>query len=334
MGFKIQSKTEREQEEANRLQKIDTEIEERVDERNEKLRQLIQINKRNKLIFLIALFSIVLLSLFFGIYNTFIRKEITTDDALERVVQYQNFNFFPTEGVQGYLREFIKPILESSISVDSQVFERITPLPNTIGIEDITTFNSNFALATISCDVQTKEKDTKVDNEVIKGKTATYNYRFLIPLFYNQDTKGFSLSGNVTLLLMFKYNSNTKSVENPRYSFDEKIIGKTILPLDAEKSNSAKTFMTNFLTMVYNVKDADVSSMLSVPEELDELNRTNLTYNQINNFAIYSEDNAAGFNAYISYSVTDTVSNITFNTYHNLKLVESGNSWILERITR
>ena len=120
MGFKILSKEKREQEEADRLQAIDKEITDRIDERNMKLRQLVQTQKRNKIIFITVLCFIVFVSLFFGVYNTFIKQPITVDDALLRVIQYQRFNFYNTSGVEGYLKENIEKILPSYISANRE----------------------------------------------------------------------------------------------------------------------------------------------------------------------------------------------------------------------
>lgn len=333
MGFKILSKEKREQEEADRLQAIDEEISDRITDRNNKLRQLVQTQKRNKLIFLVSLISIVVISLFFGIYNTFLKHQLTADEALVRVIQYQNFNFFNATGLDGYIRENVDKILPSVLVLDKESnLTGYEVLKETTALNKYYTYNNNYANAYFSVDVKIQPKAEKVDDAIIEKDPIIKRYSFLLPIYYDNQRYAYSLAGEPMLLAMTDIENDVQVYSNPLYSFDPAVIGKEIAPMQPADADSAKTFMNNFLIMYFNQPDTTVDSMIPESINFNSEYRNIYSFNSIKTFEIYEENNAKGYNSKIQYYLTDE-SGLTLLVTNYMVLEKDGNSWKITNIS-
>jgi hypothetical protein len=230
---------------------------------------------RRKVIVIVTFVLLVIALIFFGTYNTFFKHTLTAGEAATAANQYNNQTQAQQwdSGVNGYLQTNLYTLLKEDASFTSEV--------------------TGFTVDNI-----TVEKNEQLSNDIIltffsADITAggTTNRVFMtLPLSVENDT--FQLAGRVNMTLRHSYSADsTTQADNPLLSFDG--IDKL-----GDESKEFKTTVENFFTLGYNSK-SDISDIYTGSYELDFEG----TFTGVSSCEVYADNNALGFNAYVTYEI-------------------------------
>ena len=248
---------------------------------------------------------IIIFLLVFGTYNTFLKPEKTSGQIATLVNKENVTTPFPTEGVIGYLELNINTLLQQNMNLLQ-------------GTSQFKVNTGNIYITYIS------KRSPYIANiyfsAIITTNTGAQTHNFMLSLKYDYNTGSYAPASNIQLSPSQLGNS-TKLVNNEALSF-------TGMSEDTKvRSDSAKTFVNNFLVMVYNNK-VSLSLYYSGGAQLGD---PNVKFVSINDFKLYKTPNSNGYNASCTYQLTLS-EGVSYNETTYFNVIQSGQSWIITAI--
>jgi len=156
-----------------------------------------------------------------------------------------------------------------------------------------------------------------------KGETFTKTYYFTIPIEYFQegDVRGYRPAANMSLYSLQRADvTNIKDATiNVNYAFNEDT------RVDKDTLEAARIKVNKTLEDLYTGRDVSQDFFNNY-----KFNTYGAKYDGISDFALYTQDNAVGFNALVSYQII-LDDGLTYTLYSYLKIEQSGESWIITK---
>jgi hypothetical protein len=253
-----------------------------------------------------AFWSLVLLIaslLLFGVYNTFLKHELTYEEIAFIANRYNNRTNFPIDGVQGYLTTNMPALVSSKLVASSGVNEIVVENPV---LTKISTKSNAIANVYFYITVETNKGSDRVD--------------CMIPLHWSGADWEYTMAGSVIFTPSKSVDGNLEIVENPMFVWSE-----TASKINEADMSKCKTFVDNFFTFLYTGKN------VSPYYDGEALDPGNLSYINMIDFAMYNETNQNGYNAKATINVK-TSGGMTYTTDKYLLIEKSGNSWIIKGV--
>lgn len=157
-----------ERERAEKERQREEEVQKASLERQEKI---IALQKKQKLVKLIAIVIFVILfvsMMTFGIYNIFIKKNLTEEEVIG--IARSQINYFPETALNGYLRDNCEAIFQKYIKIDKDKYKSVKTDPNSVEITKIIQINDTLTQAEWAVDVLVTEADSPVTNKDVIEK--------------------------------------------------------------------------------------------------------------------------------------------------------------------
>lgn len=136
----------------------------------ERQNKIIALQKKQKLVKIIAI--VIFVTLFismmtFGIYNIFIKKNLTEEEVVG--LARSQINYFPDTALNGYLRDNCEAIFQKYIKMDRDKYKSVKTDPNSVEVTRIIQINDTLTQAEWEVDVLVTELDSPVtDQEVVE----------------------------------------------------------------------------------------------------------------------------------------------------------------------
>ena len=317
------TREDNEKEEAKKQRELEAEVQNRNTIRSKKLEQLNKKTKQNKMIVIISMIVISSALLIFGTYNTFFKQPLTQQEVVQLIKQSDvKFN---DGGIEGFLYNNIEEIFKDNTGVDSikggvEVYKLDL---NSLRIDNIQSLNANTAYVEFYINVYSKgydreEKDRYTGElKVVKGTELEIPYRFSALIGNNKGTYYFASDVEI---LGYVSAEDSKITKSTYLSFEDK------QKVSDDVANSAKTKVDRIMADLYAHKDVGGDYEPSA-KDFDY----NLEYRGINEFKMYQETNALGYNVVMTYTVA-SINGFTYTTKTYLKVEQAGNSWKITKI--
>lgn len=152
-----------EKEKAAKQREIEADIQQRNHERQEKIQALHKVQTRNKII-IITVFVILFISMMtFGIYNIFVKQPMSPEEV--QYIAQNQINYFPTNGVEGYLTKNIENMFNKYGRFDKENFSSMKIDTDSLYVSKISTISNTVAIVDFSVDISITEKDREVTNK-------------------------------------------------------------------------------------------------------------------------------------------------------------------------
>ncbi len=243
---------------------------------------------------------------FFGVYNTFLKHELTYQEIAYIANTYNGKTNFPEDGVEGYLKTNMPNVISSNITALSKV--------QSIDVTDVTVSkivlkNNTFANVYFYATLNTNIGDERID--------------CMVPLSWDGNAWAYNLAGDVVITPAETVDRTTDTVDNPYMSFEG------INTASNDDTANAKSFIDNFFSMLYSGKD--ISSYYNG----QNLTPGNIQYVRIEDFTLYTGENKNGFNAWAKIQV-QTSNGLMYSTTKWIKMekVQQANkmTWMVDNI--
>lgn len=267
-----------------------------------------------KKIFVTTFIIILSISLLvFGTYNTFFKKEKSTEQLATEINRVNNTTPFPTEGIYGFLNTNINDLFVKNITY----------------LKDTTDYEIESGSLSIT---KVARKTASIANVYFSAKIVTNlgeNYHnFFIPIYYDWETRSYHPAGPLTLSIN-NIGNDVKIVKNNMLSFDD------YPEASEEDRNLVNIFLTNFFILVYNTPGANYSQFYSGDQALGD---DSLSFERISKLELYAKDNLNGYNCRVEYVVTMS-EGLKYNIVSYLKIEKITNSvnptkssWLIKAI--
>lgn len=158
-----------EKEEAELQRAREAEVQQAIQDRQNKLQELHKVQKRNKYIIFGGVGLLTAVLLVFGTYNTFIKQGLTDDDVKEIVNQVRYTDVFPSEGLDNYMRDNCSALFEKYMQLDMQKdgknIKSVEVNPDSCYILKVRKISPTIAQVYFGVDITTTENDTPVTDE-------------------------------------------------------------------------------------------------------------------------------------------------------------------------
>lgn len=196
MKLQINKKPEElEKERAEKQRKIEAEIQQKAIERQAKLQAMRQKQKITRICVILVTTIIMVAMLFFGTYNTFFKKILTTDDVYNAIKVSKNT--YPTFGVAEYIKDNCQTIFNTYATVDVSMYEYAKVDTNSVYIDDLTPISNTVARVRYGFDVEVKEQDTVVTDPATIQMLQKYGF-FSVNTSTDDTTVDTSTTGDAT----------------------------------------------------------------------------------------------------------------------------------------
>lgn len=158
-----------EKEEAELQRAREAEVQQAIQDRQNKLNELHRVQKRNKYIIFGGVGLVAAVLLVFGTYNTFIKQGLTDNDVQEIVNQMRYTDVFPSEGLDDYMRDNCSALFEKYMQLDLQKdgknIKSVEVNPDSCYILKVKKISPTIAQVYFGVDITTTENDTPVTDE-------------------------------------------------------------------------------------------------------------------------------------------------------------------------
>ena len=154
-----------EKEQAKREREMEAELQQTILERQKKIQALHSKQKTNKIIIILVVVLIAGILITFGTYNTFFKKGITLEDVDYEIAVANQTNIFPSEGLDGYIRDNCDALFERYMRIDPKRGKDIASVEvdkNSCSIYKVRKLNATLAQVYYSFDVIVTKKDVQV----------------------------------------------------------------------------------------------------------------------------------------------------------------------------
>lgn len=152
-------------EEALKQREREVAIQQEMLDRQQKVIELHNAQKRNKII-IIAVISVAAISLItFGTYNTFFKKGLQIGQVQAQIAS--NVNYFPEAGLDNFIRDACEPLFFQSVSYDRSAYEWVDVVEDSVYISRVRTASNNLAEVYFSVDVTMKPVDVLVTDQAV-----------------------------------------------------------------------------------------------------------------------------------------------------------------------
>lgn len=152
-------------EEALKQREREVAIQQEMLDRQQKVIELHNAQKRNKII-IIAVISVAAISLItFGTYNTFFKKGLQIEQVQAQIAS--NVNYFPEAGLDNFIRDACEPLFFQSVSYDRSAYEWVDVVEDSVYISRVRTASNNLAEVYFSVDVTMKPVDVLVTDQAV-----------------------------------------------------------------------------------------------------------------------------------------------------------------------
>lgn len=280
----------------------DNELED-ITKTNEIRAKRYKVLKRRKTILIVLMFAFIIGLISWGTYNTMFRHNITGKEMAAVVNSYNRTTNFPADGVGNYISTNIVKLTSDSMTSDKNTGDYTVTYT---GISKVSKKTDNIANVYFVATFHTSLGDEPVSCMItLKWDEASWSY---VPL------------SKVIFTPIQATSSVTKVEANPLMSFDD------IDKADKDTNDSAGTFVNNMFSILYSNGDISVYY-----KGEDKLQSDGLTFNSMDNFTLYKEDNKSGFNATADISLT-TPNGLTYTTKKYMHIDRSGETWIIKSI--
>ena len=279
---------------------IDIEVNEEQQRNAEKRYKQLVMKKR---VLLGSVVFGVLVMTFFGVYNTFMKHELTYQEIAYIANTYNGRSNFANDGVQGYLSTNMPGVISSQLTALSKVssVEVLNPT-----LSKISHKNNNYANVYFYVTLKTNIGEQRVD--------------CMVPMYWSESEWTYKLAGSVVFTPAATVDSNTEMVDNPFLSFEG------INTASADDTSRAKSFLDNFFQMLYDGKD------ISPYYSGETLYPGDMKYVSMEEFVLYTANNANNFNAYAKIQVQSD-NGLLYTTVKWMHVEKSGQSWIITALT-
>lgn len=312
--------------EAKRMREIEAEVQARQQEQANRIKKLVQTEKRNKVIIL----SVISVSLFILIsccvYQAFFKPILSQDDVSNMITtQTAEFN---KNGLHGYIYDNFTTWFGELASEDREDIEHFEPDLSTLVINDIAqTKYQRFISVDFAVDVMVKHVDTKGENDtIVPGIEETSRYYFSIPIemspVKNSDgtkIKYYAYQPASQMRLTFYDSTGITEVDkaSPYLVFPEET------DVDEDTLESAKLKLNRLLSDLYDGKDvgADLGSLY-------EFKDSGAKFVEIVEFEYHTDvgKNQLGSNARCVYTV-ETKDGIKIRTEFYCVITKNGSTY-------
>ena len=243
--------------------------------------------------------------IFFGTYNTFLKKEKDIYQLAAELNSINRTTAFPTEGIPGFLDENIETLIGKKVGYLKGTNKFLVD-SNNVFITRINKRSSSIANVYFDAVVETNQNSIK--------------HNFILPIYYDWVTNSYHPAGDVSLRIGDNKNS-LEIMKNDQTSFGN------YPKLPEEDLNSARVFMTNFFVIVYNTK-GDYSQFYTGQSILGD---ENVTFENINSILIYQGSNRSGYNGVVEYIVS-TTEGLSYIVTSYINITKTDKSWIINAI--
>lgn len=152
------------EEEAKRQRELEATLQEEQQIRQQKLKSLKNIQKRNTAIIICVFVLLCGVLIVFGTYNTFFKKGLTQQDIDVTVARNINSLRFPTGGLDNYIRDSSDGLIYKYLSYQPKDFDYVTVDKNSVYISRVKPLNNKLAYVYFSADIETKTPDKVVED--------------------------------------------------------------------------------------------------------------------------------------------------------------------------
>lgn len=244
--------------------------------------------------------GIIILSIFliiFGTYNTFLKKEKSPNQIAAEVNAINRTTPFPTDGIEGFIKQNINNMIKDNVVMLQGTLEaEISPLD--LYITSISKRSAYIANVYFTAKIKTNQGE---------------NYHnFFVAIGYDYENFSYSPASDIQITPN-EPKDNIVIVDNDVLSF------KDIKAIPEIEKNKARTFVENFLMMVYN-EEVDVSPYY---KGTDELGDPNAKFIQVENFEYYEDYNKNLYNAKVTY-ILSLNEGLEFRVTNYLDIISSG----------
>lgn len=275
------------------------------EERNEIIEKRYRNMKLKKYITTTILLISLGLLLLFGVYNTFIKQEKSPQQLAYEVNRMNRDTAFPTAGVDGFLKRNINELIDDNVNLNKNT-DNINIKPQDLYVTSIAKKSSKIANIYFTAQVET-------DNGI--------NYHnFFMPMSYDYENHAYSPAGDVHITPV-QPKDNIKEEDNEFLTFKD---NKT---MPEEETENAKSFIENFLTILYN-EDGDVSPYYKGKESIGD---PNAEFVSIGKFEYYASKNKNNYNVKVVYTL-NLNEGFEYEVTNYIDLEKSGDSYIINRI--
>lgn len=258
---------------------------------------------RKRIVFISLLVGLGAL-IVFGLYNTFLREEMTPTQAAVATNTYngQMQNQKWDSGIQSYLNANVYVLLESKFVTSTAVKEFQV---SDVYIERNQPVSDTMFLTFFDCTI------------TVNGNSE----RLFCYIFITTENNNMQAASDVTITARESFTSQAeKTKKNAIIDFDEKDI-------DDNLSKSFQTVLDNFLTLGYNMHQ-DTSNIYKGSAPLSWHGE----YQRINECHVYKNANELGFNAKATYVVEEENGFTYTNTCYLTVEKQDKDTWIIKQI--
>lgn len=268
---------------------------------DEALQASIAKNKKlqaKRRLILIAVAAFLVIILFFGLYNTFIRHEWTGPEIAAYANYYNGKTNFPIYGLQSYLETHISDIFAGNMTFSGTVksFSVKNPMITDLGLKTSELTNVYF-----TCDMVTNNSTNRV--------------KWMLPIAWKNEQ--YAVAGDPILIATVCSIEGDEKQDNEFLSFKDK------KKADDASSSKAKAVAENFFTLLYSgagdlstlyIGETDLTPMIpnGIISERENSDGSitvvtsdgKITYNGMVEWYLYEEPNKNGYNAYAKISIS------------------------------
>lgn len=238
-----------------------------------------------------------------ALYHVFTYKPYTQQEVAYMANLGNGKTNFPMDGLSNFLNKNIQKLMEPGLEFSD-------PDPN-----------ASYNLSNVRIDITKPQTDSLtnvyyyVDLNTNGKVTTLYSW---IPVKYNFKKGQYQAAGEPVLVSTKPYSSNSNVGTNPMLKFNESSM------IDSEKLNSQQTFVDNFFKLFYGGQDISPLYKGTVKLQRD----TNVSYDSMNDFKMYTSKNKAGYNAEVNVTLK-LPNDMTYNTKKYLDIEKADKTFTI-----